>query len=71
MRAATARICHALPDTLAHPLPDGLPAPIVEAVGAGEDPGVDLHACDPVIDAVEDRRSCLDGADLGRRDPDV
>ena len=38
---------------------------MVEAVGVLEDLGVDLHARDPIIDAFEDRRSCLDGADLG------
>ena len=34
---------------------------MVEAVGVGEDLGVDLLARDPVIDTVEDRRSRLDG----------
>ena len=50
---------------IAHPLPDSPPDPMVEAVGVSEDLGVDLLMRDPVIDAVEDRRSRLDGAELG------
>jgi hypothetical protein len=38
---------------------------MVEAVGVLEDLGMDLLARDPVINTVQDRRSCLDGADLG------